>query len=158
MQDLNEPEDLHKLIERAEKRAYLAWARQREEKRNSGAGKGQKRPLREQDIQRNIAGALEKLGFLVVRINSSTMEAESGTRLSSYRITNLNATAGHSDLVVYKGGRAWFLEVKRPESRNRLSESQVRFRDACQRYGMEYHVVTSPEEAVNALQGKEVTP
>jgi hypothetical protein len=61
-------------------------------------------------------------------------------------------------LVVYKGGRAWFLEVKRPESRNRLSESQVRFRDACQRYGMEYHVVTSSEEAVNALQGKEVTP
>jgi len=153
----NDDDDLYNLIEKADERAERTWSRLKEEKRNSGAARGQKRPLREQDIQRNIAGALEKLGYLVVRINSSTMEAESGTRLSSYRVTNINATSGHSDLVVYKGGMAVFLEVKRPETRKRLSESQVRFRDCCQRYGMEYHVVCSAEEAVNALQGKEVS-
>jgi hypothetical protein len=144
--------DLHRLIWEADERSERTSARVKAEKRNSGASRGLKRPLREQDIQRNIAGGLEKLGFLVVRINSSTMVAESGTRLSSYRITNINATAGHSDLVVYRNGKAVFLEVKRPETRNRLSESQVRFRDCCHRYGMIYLVVTSLDEAVKALE------
>lgn len=148
----DEDDDLHKLIWEADERFERTWSRLKAEKRRSGAGNGQKRPLREQDIQRNIAGGLEKLGFLVVRINSSTMEAESGTRLSSYRVTNINATAGHSDLVVYRNGKAVFLEVKRPETRNRLSESQVRFRDCCHRYGMVYAVVTSLDDAIKALE------
>ena len=88
---------------------------------------------------------------MVLRINSSTMEAESGTRLSSYRVVNINATAGHADLVIYRNGLAWMLEVKRPETRSRLSASQKRFQECCVRYGVPYGVVCSPSEAVQFI-------
>lgn len=122
------------------------WTRQREEKRRGGAGNGQKAPLLEHQVQKQIASALENDGFMVIRINSSTQIAESGTRLSSYRVVNINATSGHADLVVYRNGRAWMLEVKR-DKRGKKSESQERFATCCRRYGVPYAIVTSAAEA-----------
>ena len=142
-------DDLYVLMDQADDRAALAWQAKLEEKKRA---RGLKAPLKEHQIQRDIGTALETLGFLVIRINSSTMEAESGTRLSSYRVVNINATSGHADLVVYKGGRSWMIEVKRPETRNRLSESQIRFRDCCQRYGVPYGVATSAKEAIEFIK------
>lgn len=146
-------DDLYSLIDSADEKFERAYQNSLEEKKRAReAAKGLKTPLKEHEIQRKISWALERLGFLVIRINSSTMEAESGTRLSSYRVMNINATAGHADLVVYKGGRSWMIEVKRPETRNRLSETQLRFRDCCQRYGVPYGVATNPEEAIEFIQ------
>lgn len=105
---------------------------------------------KEHEIQRAIGKALEDAGYMVIRINSSTNFTEHGTRLSSYRVVNINATSGHADLVVYKRGRAWMLEVKRPGGKP--SESQVRFAECCTRYGVPYHVVTSPEDALSVLR------
>ena len=107
-------------------------------------------PPKEQEIQRAIAKALEDAGYMVVRVNSSSNFTEHGTRLSSYRVVNINATSGHADLVVYKRGRAWMLEVKRPGGKP--SETQVRFAECCTRYGVPYHVVTSPEDALAVLR------
>ena len=107
-------------------------------------------PPKEQDIQRAIGKALEDAGYMVVRVNSSSNVTEHGTRLSSYRVVNINATSGHADLVVYKRGRAWMLEVKRPGGKP--SETQVRFAECCTRYGVPYHVVTSPEDALAVLR------
>jgi Holliday junction resolvase len=97
-----------------------------------------------------IASELEKDGFMVIRINSSTQIAESGTRLSSYRVTNINATAGHADLVVYRNGKAWMLEVKR-DKRGKKSESQERFASCCRRYGVPYSIVTCADDARNFI-------
>ena len=124
---------------------YLNAKKTRQEAR-----KGPKKPPLEHEIQREIGKALEEAGYMVIRINSSTNFTEHGTRLSSYRIVNINATSGHADLVVYKRGRAWMLEVKRPGGKP--SETQVRFAECCNRYGVPYHVVTSPEDALAVLR------
>ena len=69
--------------------------------------------------------------------------------MRAYHVANINASAGHSDLVIYKDGRAMFLEVKRPGGK--LSDAQTRFMEACLRYGMEYHVVRSVQDAADVL-------
>jgi Holliday junction resolvase len=143
--------DLEEAALKAEEDAYLSWVRLREEKRNSGPARGQKRPLKEQDIQRMIATGLENDGFMVIRVNSSTMIAESGTRMSAYRVVNINSTSGHADLVVYKNGRVWMLEVKR-DRKGKQSESQVRFEACCTRYGVPYAVITTLDEARHFIQ------
>ena len=143
--------DLEEAALRAEEDGYLRWVRLREEKRAGGAARGQKRPLKEQDVQRIIASGLENDGYMVIRVNSSTMIAESGTRMSAYRVVNINATSGHADLVVYKSGRVWMLEIKR-DRKGKQSESQLRFEQCCQRYGVPYAVVTSLDEAREFLQ------
>ena len=138
--------ELHEAFDRQDEDLDRTFARLRKEKRRGGAANGQKRPLLEHEVQRNIASELEKDGYLVIRINSSTQIAESGTRLSSYRVVNINATSGHADLVVYRNGRAWMLEVKR-DKRGKKSESQERFATCCRRYGVPYAIVTSAAEA-----------
>lgn len=138
--------DLYEAFERQDLDLDRALTRPKPEKRNSGAARGLKKPLLEHEVQRNIASELEKDGFMVIRINSSTQIAESGTRLSSYRVVNINATAGHADLVVYKNGKVWMLEVKR-DKRGKQSESQVRFASCCKRYGVPYAVVTCADDA-----------
>lgn len=138
--------DLYEAFERQDEDLDRVLTRPKPEKRNHGPANGLKKPLLEHEVQRNIASALEKDGYLVIRVNSSTQIAESGTRLSSYRVVNINATSGHADLVVYRNGRAWMLEVKR-DKRGKMSESQIRFRDCCRRYGTPYAVVTCAEDA-----------
>jgi hypothetical protein len=146
----NSPEnddDLYDLIDVADAKFEKAYQSTLEQKKRAReAARGLKRPLKEHEVQRNIASELEKDGFMVIRINSSTQIAESGTRLSSYRVTNINATAGHADLVVYRDGRVWMLEVKR-DKRGKQSESQIRFEDCCKRYGVPYAVVTCAQDA-----------
>lgn len=130
--------------------AYLD--RMKEEKRRKRAAKARKRVLgdyTEAEIQRAIIQTLEIMGYMVIRVNSSTTQTEHGTRLSAYRVTNINATSGHADLVVYKSGRAWFLEVKRPNGRQ--SENQKRFMECCTRYGMAYGIATCPDDAIRIV-------
>jgi hypothetical protein len=87
---------------------------------------------------------------MVVRVNSSTQQLEHGTRLSSYRVVNINATSGHADLAVYRDGKAWMLEVK--AARGRKSDSQDRFSDCCLRYGVPYGIVRSVDDAIEFVK------
>jgi hypothetical protein len=104
----------------------------------------------ERVVQKAIADQLCLLGYMVVRVNSSTQQLEHGTRLSSYRVVNINATSGHADLAVYRDGRAWMLEVK--AAKGRVSETQNRFSDCCLRYGVPYGVVRSVDEAIEFVR------
>lgn len=101
----------------------------------------------EREVQKAIASQLELLGYMVVRVNSSVQTMEHGTRLSAYRVVNINATSGHADLAVYKDGRAWMLEVK--TQTGRTSSSQHKFSECCLRHGVPYAVVRSVGEAVD---------
>jgi hypothetical protein len=105
----------------------------------------------EREVQKAIASQLELLGYMVIRVNSSVQTTEHGTRLSAYRVVNINATSGHADLAVYRDGRAWMLEVK--TQTGRTSPSQHKFSDCCLRYGVPYAVVRSVGEAVNFVRG-----
>lgn len=104
----------------------------------------------ESEVQKSIAKQLELLGYMVVRVNSSTSFTEHGTRLSAYRVVNINATAGHADLAVYKDGRVWMLEVK--TATGRVSPTQTKFSDCCLRYGVPYAVVRSVDDAVTFVR------
>jgi hypothetical protein len=123
-----------------------AASRDRAKKKRAGEGP----PPKEHEIQTAISKALEAAGYMVVRVNSSTSLTAHGSRLSAYRVVNINATSGHADLAVYKRGRVWMLEVKRPGGKP--SETQVRFAECCSRHGVPYHVVTSPDDALAILR------
>lgn len=114
--------------------------------------KTKKQPVKisEHTIQKAIADQLDLLGYMVVRVNSSTQTMEHGTRLSSYRVVNINATAGHADLAVYRDGRVWMLEVKGPKGR--ISPSQDRFSTCCLRYGVPYGIVRSVNDAIEFVR------
>ena len=115
------------------------------------AAKAIKKANSEQELQRKICKALEALGWLVVRVNSSSGFTPHGTRLSAYRITNTNSTSGHSDIVIYKNGFAAFLEVKKPKGY--LSPNQRDFNALVSKYGMKYGVVRSVDDAIKFVEG-----
>lgn len=52
------------------------------------------------------------------------------------------------DLIAYIGGSIAFLEVKQPQSRDRLTDSEIAAR---LRYGNIWHVVTTLEEALAVI-------
>lgn len=133
--DAKEHEMLDKI--RADKAAKIARRK---------AGK-----IPEREVQKAIATQLELLGYMVIRVNSSVQTMEHGTRLSAYRIVNINATSGHADLAVYRDGRAWMLEVK--TATGKTSPSQHKFSECCLRYGVPYAVVRSVTEAVEFVRG-----
>lgn len=103
----------------------------------------------ESKLQKDIAHALEAAGFMVIRVNSMTTQSDERW-LRAYYVQNIASGAGHSDLVAYRNGRAWFLEIKTPTGRQ--SQSQKRFQACAERYGMSYHVVRSIEEALACLR------
>ena len=133
--DAKEHEMLDKI--RADKAARIARRK---------AGK-----IPEREVQKAIATQLELLGYMVIRVNSSVQTMEHGTRLSAYRVVNINATSGHADLAVYRDGRAWMFEVK--TATGKTSPSQHKFSECCLRYGVPYAVVRSVTEAVEFVRG-----
>jgi hypothetical protein len=132
--DAKEHEMLDKI--RADKAAKIARRK---------AGK-----IPEREVQKAIATQLELLGYMVIRVNSSVQTMEHGTRLSAYRVVNINATSGHADLAVYRDGRAWMLEVK--TATGKTSPSQHKFSECCLRYGVPYAVVRSVGEAMDFVK------
>jgi len=60
--------------------------------------------------------------------------------------------AGKSDIIGIYNGRFVALEVKKPETRTRVTEQQNQFLNTVRRYGGIAAVVTSPEEAVRIIQ------
>jgi hypothetical protein len=135
---------------KADERAREEYERRQRKAARQLGGKSADAKPKEQDIQSAISKALEAAGYMVIRVNSSTSLTAHGTRLSAYRVVNINATSGHADLAVYKRGRVWMLEVKRPGGKP--SETQVRFAECCTRYGVPYHIVTSPDDALAILR------
>lgn len=101
--------------------------------------------------QKEIARFLMKCGFLVIRINSSKIMKSKTRVLRAYFIEN-NAglsgeptSSGHSDLVAYKNGKAYFLEKKRPKEPQ--SDDQKKFEKLVKSYGMQYHIIKSINDA-----------
>jgi hypothetical protein len=80
-------------------------------------------------ILRQVSDYLRAAGYYVVRIQQG-----------------LGAHKGIADLVVMRGGRTIWVEIKTP--RGRLSEWQERFAQAVADAGCEYVVVRSLEDAI----------
>ena len=59
------------------------------------------------------------------------------------------------DLIAFKRGAVIFLEVKNPEDKNRDVEKLLTARERilkyfCDKFGIDYHVVFTPEQALTA--------
>lgn len=124
------------MIPEAEKYLNIAKPKQIVQKRN-------KNDNEESRIQDAIAKYLNKLGWLVVRINSSMLRVDNRV-LRSYLIYGLGISSGMPDLIAYKGEKYLLLEVK--TKKGRLSANQKRVKEYAHQKWVNYHVVRSVED------------
>lgn len=97
--------------------------------------------MTEHDIQSLIRKELSRHGFCVFRTNVGKVKTQDG------RWFDTGLPKGHSDLVAYKDGKAYFLEVKTPAGivRPEQKEFIAIMRDY---YGCVTGVVRSVEDAL----------
>jgi Holliday junction resolvase len=95
---------------------------------------------RESEIQVAIVKVLRQLGFLVFHIPN---QATRGLRRYSGMVS------GAPDLVVLKGGRVWFFEVK--TDRGRQSYAQKAIGEALASEGFTYAIVRSVDDVLKVL-------
>lgn len=105
--------------------------------------------MTEAQIQADIISALIKDQVGVMRVNTIKAKTKDGAVVLSYIFYAATLTDGATDLIAFKDGKAWFLEVKRPGQT--LRKSQITFKGWCDWYNMPHHVVTSVEEAMQAI-------
>lgn len=100
--------------------------------------------LTEHDIQSAIREELSKRGFCVFRANVGKVKMQDG------RWFDTGLPKGHSDLVAYKNGRAYFLEVKTPTGHIRPEQEKFLaiMRD---RYGCVTGIVRSVDDALEVV-------
>lgn len=102
--------------------------------------------MTESEIQREILTALHKLGMLAWRINSGRVRTSTG-------MVQL-APGGHPDIAgVLPGGRALYIEVKRPTRHGPapLREDQERFIKRLMSVGAMVIVATCVDDVLRAL-------
>jgi Holliday junction resolvase len=95
---------------------------------------------RESEIQAAIVKALRQLGFLVFHIPN---QATFGVRRYSGMVS------GAPDLIVLRGGRVWFFEVK--TDRGKQSYAQKAIEEAITSEGFAYAIVRSVDDALKVL-------
>jgi len=86
------------------------------------------------------------------RVNSGAIKSKTNGKT---RLIHM-AKAGTSDIqgIVKSTGRMFCFEVKRPETRNTVTELQQQYLDKMKEFGAVVGVVTSPEEALDILENK----
>jgi len=100
-------------------------------------------------IQSQIVSALSISGIFVFMVPNDAAGKISKARACRLKACGLRA--GISDLILIGADcRAYFMEVKTPTGR--LSESQSRFRDLCEKKAWPYSVVRSVEEALDVCR------
>lgn len=104
--------------------------------------------MSEQDIQTKCINEATLHLWGVMRANTVKARTARGM-VTSYIMYAGGITDGCSDLIMFKQGRAVFVEVKRPGEKPR--PNQLRFKAWCEWYGMTYAVVTSVDELRTAL-------
>jgi hypothetical protein len=105
----------------------------------------------EKDIQNAIVAYLRtRYGAVVIRYNSGVMESDGP---GGKRFTKFNDAPGHSDLGgVLPGGRAFYMEIKRPG--NRPTEKQQAFLDRMAKAGAIVGVATCLEDVDKIIGGR----
>jgi len=58
--------------------------------------------------------------------------------------------SGYDGLLLYRGN-LYVVEIKQPKEREHLTETERNLRDATEVRGIEYHVITSVEEAAKLI-------
>jgi len=94
----------------------------------------------EAEIQAAIVKALSRLGFLVIHVpNQATW--------GRYRYSGL--LPGAPDLIVIGYGKIYFMEVKKHDGKQSLSQMAVQ--QMIEERGFEYHIVRSVDDALSII-------
>jgi len=99
--------------------------------------------ISEHDLQNAIRSALEWKGYFVARGNVGKMKTPDG------RWFDTGLPKGWSDLVAFKNGRAYFIEVK--SGRNKATPEQEQFLDGMRALGFAAGVARSVDEAMELV-------
>jgi hypothetical protein len=94
----------------------------------------------ESEIQAAIVKALSQLGFLVIHVPNQATRGR-------YRYSGL--LPGAPDLIVIGRNKIYFMEVKKHNGRQSLS--QVAVQRMIEERGFDYHVVRSVEDALSIV-------
>lgn len=100
-------------------------------------------PPLERDIQRAIITYLRRRGAVVIRVNSGSIQTESGSRFNG-------AAAGTSDLIALYQGKFIAIEVKRPG--NTPTAKQQAFLERVRQAGGVAFVATSIDDVARELE------
>jgi len=95
---------------------------------------------RESEIQAAIVKALSQLGFLVIHVPNQATRGRS-------RYSGL--LPGAPDLIVIGNNRIYFMEVKRHNGKQSLSQMAVQ--KMIEERGFDYHIVKSVDDALSAV-------
>jgi hypothetical protein len=112
--------------------------------------KKRKRNDTEAQLQDSIAKELNARGFMVMRLNSGAMQGNQGQYFRAYFIYGLKKSSGASDLIVFRDGKAWFIEVK--TATGRQSESQKAFQEYAESKKMSYFLIKNLEDIQKFLK------
>lgn len=105
--------------------------------------------MTEKQLCNSIIEFLNYQGAYCWRENAGMLKQETKGKTRMVRL----GFAGKSDILgVYKG-RFFALEVKKPETRKRVTEAQNAFLQTITQHGGIAGVVTSPEEALEIVRG-----
>ncbi len=99
--------------------------------------------INETDLQKNIGIELSKYMYTVFRCNVGKV------RLNDGRFFDTGLPKGHTDLVAYKNGKTYFVEVK--VGKNKPSKEQINFINRMKEQGFVAGVVYSVEEALELV-------
>ena len=106
----------------------------------------------EATIQSHIMARLRQRRYMVVRFNGGGFK-KNGQFVFNYIIQGLNSSKGFPDVVAFKDGRCYLIEVK--TKTGRLSLFQRNFRDYAVHFGTSVHVVRSVDELDELLDKEE---
>jgi len=100
--------------------------------------------MTEQSLQNTIRLFLSKKGFINFRCNVGKV------RLKDGRWFDTGLPRGHSDIVAYKNGKAYFIEVK--VGNNKASQEQINFIKVMKENGCTAGIVYCLEDVKNLLK------
>lgn len=114
-----------------------------------------KRKRRAPETKKREMGEKQLEGQIILRLKMRGCEVAKAGEDATYN--SQFVLAGMSDLIVFCPGQGVvFMEVKLPKYKNTstggLRETQVKFRDLCERCGLKYVVVYSVSDAVQAIK------
>lgn len=111
------------------------------------------RPVKEHHLQESLVQLLKLAAVPDLIWYAASNAGERSARTAAF-LKRMGMLPGVADLsIVLPGGRACFLELKRPGKSVELREAQDAFRSLCARNGSSYAVAASYEEAEAILRG-----
>lgn len=101
----------------------------------------------EKHLQKITINTLIYLGYLVIRINAGAKGNIKFFTIENHKGNNAKyRNSGIADLLVFRNGKATFIEMKKQGTKNNLSDSQIAFKNLCKIYNITYYIIANTDD------------